>query len=109
VRVSFETALMQWQDGLRRLAAAPPEEARMLERVSRAIEAELRRRLGGAFTSDELADLYEQGTDWATDLAVTVAPEDPYAWDARTVADAAFGRYLRGASDYAGGRRLRVD
>jgi hypothetical protein len=100
---------MQWQDGLRRLNTAPPEESRMLERVTRAIEAELRRRLGGAFTSDELADLYEQGTDWATDLAVSVAPEDPYAWDARTVADAAFGRYLRGASDFAGGRRLPVD
>ena len=109
MRVSFETALMQWQDGLRRLNQAPPEETRMLERVTRAIEAELRRRLGGAFTTDELTALYEQGTDWATDLAVSVAPEDPYAWDARTVADAAFGRYLRGASDYAGGRRLPVE
>jgi hypothetical protein len=109
VRVSFETALMQWQDGLRRLNESPPDEIRMLERVTRAIEAELRRRLGGAFTSDELAELYEQGTDWATDLAVSVAPEDPYAWDARTVADAAFARYLRGASDFAGGRRLPID
>jgi hypothetical protein len=82
----------------------------MLERVTRAIEADLRRRLGGAFTSDELADLYEsQGTGWAADLAITVAPEDPYAWDVRTVADAAFGRYLRGATDFAGGRRLPID
>jgi hypothetical protein len=107
--VPFETALPQWQEGLRRLADAPPEEARMLERVTRAIEAELRRRLGGAFTTDELADLYDEGTGWATDLAVSVAPEDPYAWDTRTVADAAFARYLRAASDYAGGRRLPVD
>jgi hypothetical protein len=107
--VSFETAVIQWQDGLRRLAEAPPEQRRMLERVSYAIEAELRRRLGGAFTSGELADLYEEGTDWATDLAVSVAPEDPYAWDARTVADAAFGRYLRAATDFAGGRRLPID
>ncbi len=107
--MSFETALTQWQDGIRRLNEAAPEERRMLERVSTAIEAELRRRLGGAFTSDELADLYEQGTDWASDLAVSVAPDDPYAWDARTVADAAFGRYLRAASDFAGGRRLRID
>ncbi len=105
----FETALPQWQEGLRRLADAPPEEGRMLERVTRAIEAELRRRLGGAFTTDELADLYDEGTGWATDLAVSVAPEDPYAWDTRTVADAAFARYLRAASDYAGGRRLPVD
>ena len=93
--MSFETALPQWQDGLRRLQEAPPEQRRMLERVTQAIEAELRRRLGGAFTSTELADLYDEGTGWTTDLAVSVAPEDPYAWDARTVADAAFARYLR--------------
>ena len=105
----FETALPQWQDGLRRLAEAPPEQRRALERVTRAIEDELRRRLGGAFTTDELAALYDDGTGWTTDVAVATAPEDPYAWDVRTVADAAFGRYLRGASDYAGGRRRSVD
>jgi hypothetical protein len=38
-----------------------------------------------------------------------VAPDDPYAWDARTVADAAFARYLREATDFAGGRRLPID
>jgi hypothetical protein len=107
--MSFETALPQWQDGLRRLAEAPPEERRVLERVTARIEQELRRRLGGAFTTEELADLYDEGTDWASDIAVRVAPEDPYAWDVRTVADAAFGRYLRAASDYAGGRRLPID
>jgi hypothetical protein len=104
--VSYENALAQWQDGLRRLSDAPPEQRRMLERVTRAIEDDLRRRLGGAFTAAELADLYDEGTGWTADLAVSVAPDDPYAWDVRTVADAAFGRYLRGASDYAGGRRL---
>ena len=107
--MSFETAVAQWDEGLRRLAVAPEDEQRVLERVTQAIQAELRRRLGGAFTVDELVELYEQGTDWTTDIAVSTAPEDPYAWDVRTVADAAFGRYLRSASDYAGGRRLRRD
>jgi hypothetical protein len=107
--MTFESALAQWDDGLRRLAEAPPEEQRMLERVTQAIEAELRRRLGGRFTAQELADFYDEGTDWTTDIAVAVAPEDPYAWDVRTVADAAFGRYLRQATDYAGGRRLRFE
>jgi hypothetical protein len=92
---AFENATAQWDEGLRRLAAAPEDEQPMLERVTQAIHAELRRRLGGAFTTDELVDLYEQGTDWATDVAVSVAPEHPYAWDVRTVADAAFGRRLR--------------
>ena len=103
---SFDNALAQWQEGLRRLADAPEDEQRMLERVTAAVEAELRRRLGGAFTSDELADLYDAGTDWVTDLAVAVAPDDPYAWDVRTVGDAAFGRYVRSATDFAGGRRV---
>jgi hypothetical protein len=103
--VSFETAVEQWQDGERRLAGAPPGQRPALERVTRRIEAELRRRLGGAFTADELAALYDEGTGWCTDLAVAEAPDEPYAWDARIVADAAFARYLRTAADFAGGRR----
>ncbi len=104
--VPFETALDQWEAGHTRLALAPPLERPMLERVTRAIEAELRRRLGGAFTAEELVALYDEGTGWCTDVAIAVAPDDPYAWDVRTVADAAFARYLRGATDFAGGRRL---
>ena len=105
----YETAVAQWHEGLRRLAEAPPEQRRMLERVTRRIEDELRRRLGGRFTSDELAALYDEGTDWCTDVAVATAPDEPYAWDVRTVGDAAFGRYLRAATDFAGGRRLPIE
>ena len=104
--MSFETSLDQWREGERRLAAAPAYQQDALERVTRRIAAELRRRLGGAFTTEELSDLYEdEGTGWCVDLAVAAAPEHPYAWDARVVADAAFARYLRGAVDFAGGRR----
>jgi hypothetical protein len=103
--VSFETAVEQWQEGERRLAESPPGQQDALERVTQAIRAELRRRLGGAFTADELAALYDEGTDWAVDVAIAVAPDEPYAWDARIVIDAAFARYLRGATDFAGGRR----
>lgn len=102
----YETAIDQWESGERRLAAAPSAERTTLERVTHAIEAELRRRLGGAFTADELAELYDAGTDWCSDVALRVAPDDPEAWDLRVVADAAFARYLRGAVDFAGGRRL---
>jgi hypothetical protein len=38
-------------------------------------------------------------------VAARVAPRAPWSWDAR-VADAAFARYVRGAVDFAGGRRL---
>jgi hypothetical protein len=34
-----------------------------------------------------------------------VAPDEPSAWDSSVVVDAAFARYLREATDYAGGRR----
>ena len=101
----FETAADQWTAGLRRLEEAPPDQRGVLERVTRQIEAELRRRLGGPFTSEELADLYDRGTDWCSDVAYAAAPDHPYAWDVRVVADAAFARYLREARDYAGGRR----
>ncbi len=77
----------------------------MLERVVEELVAELRRRLGGRFTAEELADLYETGTSWCLQVAMRVAPEDPWAWDASIVTDAAFARYLREAADFAGGRR----
>jgi len=108
VTTSFETALLQWREGERRMAGAPLDQRRALEAVVSAIEAELRRRLGGTFTTDELAELYDQGTDWCTDLAADIAPGAPWAWDARTVADTAFLRYLRDARDFAGGRRTEL-
>jgi hypothetical protein len=103
--VPFETAIYQWRQGERRLEAAPAGRRALLERVTAAIVAELRRRLGGRFTAEELVRLYEQGTPWSLQLAMRIAPEDPWAWEAGTAVDAAFARYLREASDYAGGRR----
>jgi hypothetical protein len=68
---------------------------------------ELRRRLGGPFTTEELSELYlRDGTDWCFSIATRAAPNEPAAWDMTTVAGAAFARYLRQASDYGGGRRL---
>jgi hypothetical protein len=103
--VPFDTALEQWQAGARRLEAAPPAERAVLERVTRQVEDELRRRLGSTFSTDELAALYDEGTSWVSGIAVGVAPDAPFAWDVRVVGDAAFHRYLREAADYAGGRR----
>lgn len=103
--MGFENAIQQWRQGERRLQAAPAERTRTLERVTEELVAELRRRLGGRFQADELADLYESGTAWCLQTAMRVAPEDPWAWDASIVTDAAFGRYLREAADFAGGRR----
>jgi hypothetical protein len=95
-----------WQEGERRLRASDPSERPTLERVRDELVVELRRRLGGPFSSDELAALYlQQGTDWCFQIATRVAPDTPAAWDLTTVAGAAFARYVREATDYAGGRR----
>ena len=99
-----------WQEGERRLRAAEPPERQVLERIRDEIVLELRRRLGGPFTTDELAALYlQQGTDWCFQIAARAAPGDPAAWDLTTVAGAAFARYVREAADYAGGRRTAED
>jgi hypothetical protein len=103
--VSFENAIYQWQQGERRLSSAPVERRALMERVIEALVAELRRRLGGRFSTEELVELYGQGGAWCLQVAMRVAPEDSWAWEAGVVVDAAFGRYLREAADYAGGRR----
>jgi hypothetical protein len=103
--VSFETANYQWQQGERRLRSEPSERRLRKERVTEALVAGLRRRLGGRFSSDELVQLYDGGTSWCLQVAMKVAPDDPSAWEAGVVIDAAFARYLREAADYAGGRR----
>jgi hypothetical protein len=103
----FEEVISLWREGQRRLSVAEPRDRPGLERVTDALVDELRRRLGGPFTAEELAALYSrEGTDWAFDIATRAAPGDPAAWDMATVVGAAFARYVREASDYAGGRRI---
>jgi hypothetical protein len=102
---SFENAIYQWQQGERRLRAAPVKRRAQLERVTETLVAELRRRLGGRFSAEELMELYGGGTSWCLQAAMKAAPDDPWAWDSAIVVDAAFGKYLREAADYAGGRR----
>jgi hypothetical protein len=100
----YTTAVLQWEDGLRRLREAPDEQRIAVDTVHDRIVEALRKRLGGKFTVEELADLYNQGTDWCLELATRAVPGAPYAWDP-AIADAAFGTYARGATDFAGGRR----
>jgi hypothetical protein len=97
----FDEAFGLWQEGERRLDLAEPADRQALERVIDEVVLELRRRLGGPFTTQELARLYtEEGTDWAFAIATRVAPGNPAAWDIPTVAGGAFARYAREATDY---------
>jgi hypothetical protein len=105
----FENAINQWREGERRLSRASPEQSNLLQRIADTLVVELRKRLGGRFSAEELAELYGRGTSWCLQLAMEIAPEDPWAWDSRTVVDAAFARYLREAVDYAGGRLIPTE
>jgi len=103
----LENALFQWEEGLRVLRAIDaPRERRQADRVVAAIQDELRRRIGSTFPAAELAELYGQGTDWCLQVAMDTDPG--LVADPRSLADAAFWLYLRGATDFAGGRRLPV-
>jgi hypothetical protein len=105
-QVSYETLIGLWQEGQRGLARADPADRAAMERVIDELVVQLRRRLGGPFTVQELARLFvEQGTDWCFDIAVRLAPNRPAAWDLTTVAGCAFARYAREAIDYTTGRR----
>jgi len=103
----LENALFQWEEGMRALRAIEdPKARRQADRVVGAIQDELRRRIGPTFSAAELAELYGRGTDWCLQVAMDVAPG--LTGEARSLADAAFWLYLRGATDYAGGRQLLV-
>jgi hypothetical protein len=107
VAYPLENALFQWEEGKRALQAIDdPRRRRMADRVVEGIRDELRRRIGPTFSAAELADLYGEGTDWCQQVAIDVAPqvED----ESQALAGAAFWHYLRGAADFAGGRKLEV-
>lgn len=87
------SALFQWEDGSRRLLAAEGRERAQSERRLGLVMDELRRRLGSTFTVEELADFYGEGASWADELVGIDS------W----IVDAAFGRYVREAKNYAGG------
>jgi hypothetical protein len=106
VSSEFEQIAGLWQDGVQRLQALEPPQRRRAEQLVELLVHELRHRLGGVFTSDELARYYlKTGTDWCFQLVVRAAPNEPELWDMSTVAAAAFARYLRRASDQGGGVR----
>jgi hypothetical protein len=111
MNAAVDNAVFQWEEGdarLRKTRLEAPEQ-RALNRTVSAIHAELRRRLGGAFTVGELAALYQRDTDWCLAIALELAPRGAPAPDPAAAIDGAFYLYMRGASDFAGGRVLQQD
>ena len=97
---AVENALFQWEEGERRLRQSSDAERADLEEAAAAVLDELRRRLGSSFSVDELAEFYAEGVDWAA----AVAGDRSAGGDAAWVVDAAFNRYAREATNFAGGR-----
>jgi hypothetical protein len=113
VSYSVESAVLQWEEGYKRLNAArsDPRAHRALGRAVVAVEDELRKRLGSTFSISELADLYRTDSDWGLELTIGMLPDRSELWDSSTVVDAAFYLYMREAADFAGGavRRTRAE
>ena len=110
VTLSLESALFQWEDGYRKLESARSNPGRYstLGRAVRAIQDELRKRLGSTFSVEELAAVYNSGTDWGLEVAIEAVPSDEAGWDSATVVDAAFYLYMREAANFAGGSVMRT-
>jgi hypothetical protein len=101
----LENALFQWEEGWRALRGIEDaRERRSADRVVAAVQDELRRRIGPTFRAEELGELYGRGTDWCLQVAMDTVPG--LEADPRSLADAAFWLYLRGATDFAGGRQM---
>ena len=73
---SIESAVLQWEDGYRRLndARSDPRSHRALGRAVVAVEDELRKRLGSTFSVNELAALYREDSDWGLELTMHALP-----------------------------------
>jgi hypothetical protein len=99
VAYPLDLALDQWRMGQGRVVGDPD-----LADATDAVFVELRKRLGGVFQIHELADLYGAGTDWAFEIVQRHASGTDSSW----AIDAAFARYARQASDFAGGRTVVV-
>jgi hypothetical protein len=102
--VNVELARQQWEEGRRRIEAARSADPAAYRRLASQVDLvadELRKRVGQTFTLAELTDAYAHADDWARDLLFDAAEraEAPPP-NVSVVADAAFHRYARGASDY---------
>ena len=99
---AVEVARHEWQDGTRRLEAARDDARRyhqLLELLG-LIHDELRKRVGGTYTLDELAAAYSESEAWARELLDERATLPGWPRDLTTVLAAAFDAYQLGAVDY---------
>jgi len=99
---TVEGARREWAEGHRRFAraASDPARADVLHRQLDVVTDELRRRVGGTFTLEELADAYGGADGWLLTVVGERAPSKGWARTASLAGDAAFHAYSRAAQDY---------
>jgi hypothetical protein len=93
----------EWEDGTRRLEAARDNVRRyhqLLELLD-LIVGELRKRVGGTYTLEELAAAYGESESWARELLDDRSALPGWPRDLTLVLAAAFDAYQLGAVDYA--------
>jgi hypothetical protein len=100
VAADVESARRDWEDGYRRLQTDAAELAAPLHAQVAAITDELRRRVGGIYTTAELAQAYRDADRWARDAVAEAWPAPGWERTLAVATDAAFHAYARGAVDY---------
>jgi hypothetical protein len=92
----------EWQEGRCRLEAARDDAHRYGQLLAflGILLAELRRRVGQAYTLEELAAAYADSERWASEVLQERAEVPGWSRDLTTVLAAAFDAYQRGAIDY---------
>jgi crotonobetainyl-CoA:carnitine CoA-transferase CaiB-like acyl-CoA transferase len=100
VSAMVESSVQEWEREYRSFVdVSDPTVAERLAHQLEVITAELRRRVGGAFTIAELADEYARADVWARHvLSEQEMPDWPQTL--ALVEGAAFHLYARGAVDY---------
>jgi hypothetical protein len=99
---SVAVTRLEWEDGTRRLEAARDDVHRyhqLLELLD-LIVGDLRKRVGGTYTLEELAAAYGESESWARELLDERATLPGWPRDLTTVLAAAFDAYKLGAVDY---------
>ena len=99
---NVELARQQWDEGYRRFTELTRDarRAELLAQVEALLD-ELRRRIGSAFTLQELAETYHGAERWAYETLAERAETPGWTASATTALDAAYHVYARAARDYA--------
>jgi len=102
VTANVAGARSDWEQGYLRFeeAARDPVARERLHAQLAVVTAELRRRVGGSFKLEELAEVYADSERWARAAVADHAASPGWSRTLSLVGDAAFHLYARGAVDF---------